>query len=121
MQKSEIIALFTQAPASLVWSEADGRAIGTSEGFVLDIWSDRAEAAALFPPDRADVARRNGVLLQLLLAALRPDWAGSETWLAQQMRLAARTATPFEAPNITRRVRFRWDRTRSRATLVVRL
>lgn len=121
MQKSELTRLFTQAPASLAWSERDGRAIGTAEGFVLDLWDDRAEAAAIFPPDRADVAQRNGVLLQLLLAALRPDWPASETWLAQQMRLAARTTTPFETPNITRRVRFRWDRLRSRATLVVRL
>lgn len=116
-----LIDLLSQPPASFVWSSsADGqRTMGTSAGFVLDLWPDRIEAAALFPPDRADLAARNGTLLQLILLAMRPDWNSASSWLALQMRRAARTTRPFEEVNVTRRVRFVWDRTRSRATLKV--
>src|SRR5262245_63694268 len=76
MEQVQLQHLFSQEPASLVWSaSADGRrTVGTSEGFVLDLWPDRAEAAAVFPPDDAALAARNGTLLQLLLVAMRPDW-----------------------------------------------
>lgn len=115
----DLVELFTQPPASFVWSKsADGsRTIGTSEGFILDIWPDRVEAAALFPPDRPDLVERNASLLQLLLMAMRPDWASAPSWLAQAMRQAARGHT--EEINVTRRVRFVSDPSQSRATLEV--
>lgn len=119
----QLVDLFSRPPASFTWalSEDGQRTMGTSEGFVLDIWPDRIEAAALMPPDRTDLIGRNGVLLQLLLMALRPEWESSATWLAQQMRLAARSKEqPYEMHNITRRVRFVWDKAHSRATLRVR-
>lgn len=117
----QLIDLFSQPPASFVWSTSeDGqRTIGTSEGFILDIWPDRVEAAALFPPDRLDLVERNATLFQLLLMSMRPDWASAPSWLAVQMRRAAHTSKPFEEVNVTRRVRFVWDRTQSRATLKV--
>lgn len=118
-----LIDLLSQPPASLVWSSSeDGtRTIGTSEGFVLDIWPDRIEAAALFPPDNAPLAARNGTLMQLILMALRPDWHSAPSWLAMQMQFAARTAKPFDEINVTRRTRFVWSRAQSRATLKVSL
>lgn len=117
----QLIDLFSKPPASFVWSPSeDGtRTVGTSEGFILDLWPDRIEAVAVFAPDREDVAARNGMLMQLLLVALRPDWNSAGNWLALQMRRAARTDKPFEEINVTRRVRFLWDRTHSRATLKV--
>jgi hypothetical protein len=116
----DLVELFSKAPASFVWSTNDaGRQIGTAEGMVIDLWQGSVDAAALFPPDRLDLAARNGVLFQLLLCALRPDWQSASSWLAQQLRRAARTAKPFEEVNVTRRVRFLWDRTHSRATLKV--
>lgn len=119
----QLIELFTKPPASFTWSTSEdgSRTMGTSEGFILDILPGRVEAAALFPPDRPDLAARNGVLLQLLLAALRPDWPNSDAWLAQQMRLCVRSKQqPYEEVNVTRRTTFHWDRARSRAALVVR-
>jgi len=119
-----LIDLFSKPPASFLWSTSeDGRRqIGVSDGFILDIWADRVEAAAAMPPDRPDLAARNGVLLQLLLAALRPDWENSAAWLAQQMRLGAREKKPpYVESNIIRRVAFSWDPERSRATLKVRV
>lgn len=120
----QLIELFSKPPASFVWSASDDgqRTMGTAEGFVLDIWPDRVEVAALFPPDRPDLVERNATLLQLLLLAMRPDWASASNWLAQAMRMAARfhptTDRPFyEDDNITRRVRFVQDAAHSRATL----
>lgn len=112
--------LFSQEPASFIWSAGQGRTIGTAPGFVLDLWPDRAEAAATFPPDDAMLAARNGTLLQLLLVAMRPDWESASDWLAQQMKLAARSkdARP-EFINFTRGVRLVWNRAHSRATLKV--
>jgi hypothetical protein len=119
MQK--LVDLFSQAPASLSWSlSEDGtRRIGTSEGFILTLGAT-IEAAAIFPPDREDIAARNGTLLLLLLTALRPDWQTAGDWLAQQMRLARGSKhLTFEGPNYSRRVTFVWDRRHSRATLKV--
>lgn len=112
-----LIDLFSQPPASFVWSASENgtRTMGTSEGFVLDIWPDRVEAAALFPPDRPDLVERNATLLQLLLMAMRPDWQSAANWLAQAMRMAARGHN--EDINITRRVRFVNDPAHSRTTL----
>lgn len=119
--KEQLMTLLSKPPASFVWSSSEdgARTMGTSEGFVMDIWTDRIEAAALFPPDRADLAARNGTLMQLILLALRPDWDGAATWLTQRMRQAARASKPFESPNISRRVSFTWHRAQSRATLKV--
>jgi hypothetical protein len=116
----QLIDLFSKPPASFVWSKSeDGtRTMGTSEGFVLDIWPDRIEAAALFPNDRPDLTERNATLFQLLLLAMRPDWASASSWLAQAMRMAARGHR--EDVNVSRRVRFVSDAQNSRATLVVR-
>jgi hypothetical protein len=112
-----LIDLFSQPPASFAWSaSADGaRTMGTSEGFVLDIWPDRVEAAALFPPDRPDLAARNAALCELLLLAMRPDWVSAPSWLAQAMRQAARGHA--EQINVVRGVRFTHDAAQSRATL----
>lgn len=117
---TDLIALLSQPPASLTFSRsADGRrTVGSCAGFVLDIWPDRIEAVALFPPDAPDLAARNGVLFQLLLAATRPAWAGAETWLAAQLRLAptlAREQHRFD--HIAQRVTLIADRAHSRATL----
>lgn len=123
MTHDQLIELLSKPPASFTWSRSeDGRrTMGTTEGFVLDLWPDRIEAAALFPPDRPDLVERNATLLQLLLLALRPDWHSAPSWLAQQMRLAARTEKPFESVNVTRRVTFSWSQAQSRATLKVRV
>ena len=122
MTGSELIDLLSQPPASFTWStSADGqRTMGTAEGFVLDMWPDRVEAAALFPPDNLGLAARNGVIMQLLLMAMRPEWQGAAAWLAQQLKLAARSkAVRPEYMNVIRRVTITWDRTNSRATLKV--
>lgn len=113
----QLIALFSKPPASFAWSSSENgtRTMGTSEGFVLDIWPDRVEAAALFPPDRPDLVERNATLLQLLLMAMRPDWASAPSWLAQAMRMAVRGHN--EDVNVTRRVRFYNDPIHSRTTL----
>lgn len=122
MQRSELQQLFSQEPASLTWSEGQGHTLGTAPGFVLHLWPDRVEAAAVMARDDAALAARNGTLLQLLLVALRPDWQSASEWLAQQMRLAARSksARP-EMANYTRGVVFAWDPRNSRATLRVRI
>lgn len=137
MTKDELIAFLSQPPASFVWSRSeDGtRTIGTSEGIVLDLLDERVEAinangsitrsgparaeiVALFPPDRPDVAARSGTLMQLILLALRPEWGSASAWLATCMRAAARSKVNwYENPNITRRVTFKFDRLRSRATM----
>jgi hypothetical protein len=114
--------LFSKPPASFAWATNEqGRTIGTSEGFLLDIWPDRVEAAAIFPPDRPDLVERNATLMQLLLLAMRPDWNSASNWLALQMRRAARTEKPFDEVNVTRRTTFAWSRAHSRATLKVLL
>lgn len=115
----QLIDLFSKPPASFAWSSSENgtRTMGTSEGFVLDIWPDRIEAAALFPHDRPDLIERNATLLQLLLLALRPDWNSAASWLAQAMRQAARGHR--EDINVSRGVRFVNDAAHSRATLRV--
>lgn len=127
MQKltnDELITLLTKPPASFVWATKEGRTIGTSEGFILDFWPDRVEAAAIFAPNDTRMAARNSMLFLLILSALRPDWNSISDWLTIQMRLGARyTPTDdeplFQADNGTRRVRFTWDQLHSRATLTV--
>lgn len=124
MQNSDLQSLFSQPPASLKWSSSEdgARTIGTGPGFVLDLWPDRVEAAAAFPPDDALLSARNGTLLQLLLVAMRPDWESASMWLAQQMQLAARSKSPRpEFVNITRSVWFTWMPRESRATLKVKV
>jgi hypothetical protein len=120
MTTAELQDLFSTPPASLVWSQSDDgqRTIGASEGFALDIWPDRVVASALMPPDRPDLAARNGTLLELLLLALRSDWQTASAWLAQQLRLASRHAN-YDGPNYTRRVKLLWSRQHSRVTLKV--
>lgn len=123
MNAVELQTFLSQPPASFTWSQsADGmRTIGASEGCVIDLLSDRVEMAAVFPPDRADVAARNGALMALVLVALRKDWQSASDWLAVQMRQAARGKTPlFETENYSRQVRFVFDRQHSRATLRIR-
>jgi len=118
----QLIDLFSKPPASFTWSKSeDGqRTIGVSAGFVIDIWSDRVEAVALFPPDQFGIAQRNGILLQLLLSALRPTWPDPGAWLAKQMQLS-RLAAESVVPNDEQRVTWAWDRAHSRATLKVML
>ena len=122
MTNDELQTLFSQPPASFVWSPAaDGsRTIGTAEGCVIDLWPGSVEMTALFPPDRPTIAARSGTLLQLLLVALRPDWQSASSWLAQQMRLAARSKQPiYESLNVSRQVSFVSHRGASKATLKV--
>lgn len=116
----QLIDLFSKPPASFAWSSSEdgSRTMGTSEGFVLDIWPDRIEAAALFPPDRPDLVERNATLLQLLLMATRPDWNSAASWLAQAMRQAARGHA--EQINVSRGVRFLHDDAHSRTTIRIR-
>jgi hypothetical protein len=124
LTRDELQALFSKPPASFTWSQSeDGqRIIGASEGCVLDLWPDRAEMAATFPPDDEQLAQRNGTLMTLLLTAMRPEWQGSGDWLAVQMRLAARSKNgQANVINTSRQVRFRYDRQHSRAMLVVRM
>lgn len=115
-----LIDLFSKPPASFAWStSADGqRTIGTSAGFVLDIWPDRVAAAALFPSDQPDLVARNAALLQLLLLAMRPEWSSASSWLSQAMRQAARGQR--ESVNVARGVRFANDAAHSRATVEIR-
>lgn len=123
MTQAELQELFTRPPASFTWSQSeDGRRIiGASMGCVLDLWPDRAEMAATFPPDDAALASRNGTLMVLLLTSMRPEWSSAGDWLAVNMRRAARSkVVGFEEDNITRQVRFRYDRQHSRAMLVVK-
>lgn len=123
MNRNELQALFSRPPASFTWSQSEdgSRVMGTSEGAVLDLWPDRVEFAGLFPPDRADLAARNGTLMQLLLTALRRDWVTASDWLTTQLRMATRTKGFYEGPNYSRRVVFTFDRQSSRATLKVQL
>lgn len=123
MQASELQTLFSRPPASLVWSDGpNGRRIGTCEGFALTLEADgQVQAAGVFAPDAPDLAARNGMLLQLVLAALRPDWHSAGAWLVTQQQLAARhPGARYETHNITRRCVFVFDRAHSRATLRVR-
>lgn len=109
----QLIELFSKIPGFAWSSSEDGsRTIGTTEGFVLDIWPDRVEAAGIFARDRIDVAARCGTLFQLLLMAMRPDWQSAPAWLAAAMR-----RHPREEINVSRGVRFTWDAAQSRATL----
>ena len=63
----QLIDLFSKPPAGFVWAtNGQGRTLGTSEGFVLDIWTDTVEAAVLFPPDNSRLVRRNTMLCLLL-------------------------------------------------------
>lgn len=124
MDARELQALFTKPPASLTWATKEGRAIGASEGFLLDLWPDRVEAAGVFAPNRPSVAARNGVLFLLLLMAERPEWANVQVWFTETLRLAKRFRPTeehpyFELTNTEHRVRFTWDARQSRATLRV--
>lgn len=123
MNIAELQTFLSQPPANFTWSQSeDGtRTIGAAEGCVIDLLPDRVEMAAVFPPDRADVAARNGALMALVLVALRKDWQSASDWLAVQMRQVARAKTPlFETENYSRQVRFVFDRQHSRATLRIR-
>lgn len=123
-QLDNLQALLTKPPASLAWATKEGRAIGASEGFLVDLWPDRVEVACLMPPDRLDLVERNGNLLLLILMAMRPTWKNVVTWMADQYRAAKRfrptEAHPyFELTNTEHRVRFTWDAKVSRVTLRV--
>ena len=122
MIPNDIQSLFSQPPASFVWTQSsDGsRTMGAAPGAVLDFWPDRVELAALMPPDRADLAAHNGALLLLLLTALRRDWMTASDWLKTQMGMAARATGFYEGVNYSRQVSFTFDRRVSRATLKVK-
>lgn len=112
-------------PASFAWAQNNqGRTIGTSEGPLLDIWPDRAEVVATFPPDNATLAARNAILIQLLLSAMRPDWADPGRWLAEQLRQAKRfkptkNVPTFDVTSTVYRVRLTWDMRLSQLTVRV--
>ena len=117
-------ALFSTPPASFVWATKEGRAIGASDGFLMDLWPDRIEAAALFTPNRAQLAQRNATLFLLLLMAMRPQWQNAHGWFAEALGLAknyrpTETHPYFDLTNTEHRVRFTWDARASRATLRV--
>lgn len=119
----QLIDLFLKPPASFAWAtNNEGRTLGTSEGFALDIWPDKVEAAVLFPPDNSRLVRRNTMLCLLLLMMLRPNWADPEGWLTEQMRQAGRYRPTKDVPlyqgeHTEEQVRLSWDKTQSRLTL----
>ncbi len=122
MTATDLQALFSKPPASFLWSPSeDGRRIvGVAEGIVLDIWPNKAEMTALFSPDRPDLAQRNGMLMLLLLTAMRPAWESAGDWLTFHLRSAARGKSPrYEDTNYTRGATFIYSRQLSRATLKV--
>jgi len=127
MTPAELEALFSREPASFVFADAppiQGRArrIGTAPGMIMEIESNAVTLLGAFSSSNPDDAKRNAVLMQLLLAALRPDWARSELWLATQMRLAGRSEKPdFESPNYARKVRFVFHRQTGQAVLRVEM
>ena len=119
----QLIDLFLKPPASFAWAtNNEGRTLGTSEGFVLDIWPDKVEAAVRFPPDNSRLVRRNTMLCLLLLMALRPNWVNPEGWLTEQMRQAGRYRPTekqplYQAEIAQEQVRFSWGKPQSRVTL----
>ena len=121
MSDADLQSLFSQPPASFVWTQSkDGRrTMGAAPGAVIDLWPDRVELAALMPPDRADLAAHNGALM-LLLTALRRDWITASDWLKTQMGMAGRSKGFYEGVNYSRQVSFTFDRRVSRATLKVK-
>jgi len=127
MTPAELEALFSREPASFVFADAPPvqgrvRRFGTAPGMTMEIEQKAVTMLGAFTPSNPDDAKRNGILMQLLLAALRPDWARSELWLATQMRLAGRSRTPdFEAPNYARKVRFVFHRQTGQAVLRVEM
>jgi hypothetical protein len=123
MDRAALKALFSRPPASFQWARDEGRDIdmGTSIGSVLEIGDRHAALVALFPPDQPQLAARNGTLMQLLLVALRPDWPSASGWLVEQLQAATKATEPYDAQDLARYVRFRWDRQHSRATLEIDL
>ena len=121
----QLTSLFSMPPASFAWAQnAQGRTLGSSEGLVLDIWPDRAECVAIFPPDNAQLAARNAILIQLLLSAMRPEWADPGRWLAEQLRQAKRfkptkNVPIFDVTSTVYRVRLTWDMQASQLTVRV--
>lgn len=120
----DLVTLFSKQPAALAWAVKEGRTIGASEGFLLDLWPDRAECVGVFARANPRLAARNATLLLLLLMACRPEWANVEVWLSETLRLARRfhptESHPFfDLTNTEHRVRFTWDARLSRATLQV--
>lgn len=115
----QFVDLLTQPPASFVWSQGEGRTIGTAPGAIVDIWPAHVEAALLFPPDDAALVVHNATLLLLILTALRPDWAGAAMWLKTQMGMAARAKLRHEGAQYGRGVWCTWERQHSRALLRV--
>lgn len=121
----DLVTLFSKPPASLAWAVKEGRTLGASDGFLLDLWPDRVEAAAIFPPNRPQLAARNATLFLLLLAAVRPAWGTLPEWLVETMRLARRYRPTESQPlfnllNTEHQVRLTWDARTSRATVQVR-
>lgn len=122
MTNDDLIELFTKPPASFAWSHAanGSRVMGTSEGVALDLWPDHIDMTAIFPSDRPDIAARSGVLMQLLVTAMRPQWETGPNWLAQQMKLAARSKRAiYEELNVVRQVSFAYYKATGQATLKV--
>ena len=75
----QLLDLFFKPTASFAWTtNNEGRTLGPSEGFVLDIWTDTVDAAVLFPPDNNRIVRRNSRLWLLLLLVLSSTWACHE-------------------------------------------
>ena len=122
MNPDELQSLFSQPPASFVWTQSkDGsRTMGAAPGAVIDLWPDRVELAALMPPDRQDLTAHNVALMLLLVTALRRDWITASDWLKTQMGMAARSKGFYEGVNYSRQISFTFDRRVSRATLKVR-
>lgn len=118
---ADLQALLSQPPANFVWSSsADGRrTLGTAPGAMIDLWPDRVELVAIFPPDDLALAQHNGALLLLVLCALRPAWEGVPAWLKVQLDLAKRAKVLHEGTHYGQRVTFIYERRYSRATLKV--
>lgn len=112
-------SVLAQEPTNFQWSDAPDHTFGTGRWSFIDIWPDRLELAAIFPPDQPTIATHNAMLFTLLLAAMRPEWVTAGDWLASQLRMAARVANNYTGTNFSQHVTFAWDKNLWRAMLTV--
>lgn len=131
MNRAHITSVFSQAPASFQFQEAqsgDGpRLLGASIGAALQLDGPvddltSAVLSAVAPPDNELMARRCGVLLVLIMVAFAPKWHAGHNWVTGCLQVAARTTwarQTFSNRHAGWRYELRTDRARSLATLSI--